>query len=74
MRRKTARSVYMPTLEQFRICASPRAEHERIVRRLRDQLAVAECARRAADAQLKEIQRLPERIFAAAFGDGERAA
>jgi type I restriction enzyme S subunit len=70
----THKTIYMPTLEQFRICAPPRPEQERIVRRLRDQLAVAESARLAAEAQLKEIQRLPERILATAFGDGERAA
>ena len=70
----THKTIYMPTLEQFRICAPPRPEQERIVRRLRDQLAVAESARLAAEAQLREIQLLPERILATAFGDGERAA
>ncbi|CRI67978.1 hypothetical protein THIOKS190083 [Thiocapsa sp. KS1] len=70
----THKTIYMPTLEQFRICAPPRPEQERIVRRLRDQLATAESARVAAEAQLKEIQRLPERILATAFGEGERSA
>ncbi len=55
-----------------RICAPPRPEQERIVHRLREQLAAAESARLAAEAQLKEIQRLPDRILATAFGDGER--
>lgn len=70
----THKTICMPTLEQFRICAPPRPEQERIVRRLRDQLATAESARVAAEAQRKEIQRLPERILATAFGEGERSA
>jgi hypothetical protein len=49
-------------------------EQRRSVRRLRDQLAAAESVRFAAEGQLKEIQRLPERTLATAFGEGERAA
>jgi type I restriction enzyme S subunit len=45
-----------------------------IVDRLKHLLAAAETTRIASYAQLKEIQRLPERILATAFGDGERAA
>jgi type I restriction enzyme S subunit len=67
----THKTIYMPTLEQFRICAPPRPEQERIVRRLKAQLACAEEARVAAAAQLAEIERLPARILAHAFGDAE---
>jgi restriction endonuclease S subunit len=70
----THKTIYMPTLEQFRICAPPRPEQERIVRRLKAQLACAEEARTAAAAQLAEIERLPGRILAHTFGDAESPA
>jgi type I restriction enzyme, S subunit len=70
----THKTIYMPTLEQFRICAPARPEQERIVGRLKAQLAAADQARVAAQAQLAEIERLPGRILARAFGDLEGPA
>lgn len=54
----THKTIYMPTLEQFRICAPPRAEQERIVAALNAQMAAAEGARVASETQVEEIQSL----------------
>lgn len=63
----THKTIYMPQLESFRICAPDINEQRRIIQRLRSQLAEADVIARAATAQLAEIERLPQRILAAAF-------
>jgi type I restriction enzyme, S subunit len=65
----THKTIYMPTLESFHLCLPPRPEQERIVKRLKAQLAAVEEARIAAQAQLEEIERLPARLLAQAFAD-----
>ncbi len=63
----THKTIYMPTLEAFHICMPDRAEQEAIVRRLKNQLTAVDDLRRAAQAQLKDIESLPGRLLAQAF-------
>jgi type I restriction enzyme S subunit len=63
----THKTIYMPTLESFHVCAPLREEQQRIVERLKAQLAEVETARQAAQAQLAEIKCLPQRLLAQAF-------
>ena len=63
----THKTIYMPMLGAFHICMPKRAIQERIVNKLKVQLAAIEDARAAAQAQLKEIEGLPARLLAHAF-------
>jgi len=63
----THKTIYMPTLEAFHICIPRVEEQRRIAVRLKDQLAEAEIARQAAQAQLAEIERLPQKLLSQAF-------
>lgn len=64
----THKTIYMPTLEAFHVCAPQINEQRRIAARLKAQLAEVEDARRAALVQLAEIDRLPQQLLAHAFG------
>lgn len=64
----THKTIYMPTLEAFHICAPERHVQEEIVKKLKAQLEVVEVARKAAQAQLLSIEALPKRVMATAFG------
>jgi restriction endonuclease S subunit len=63
----THKTIYMPTLETFHVCAPPRAEQEHIVRRLKTQLDRANQARAAVQTQLADIRALPSQLLAQAF-------
>lgn len=63
----THKTIYMPTLESFHLCAPGIAEQRRIAARLKAQLAEADAIHQAAAAQLAEIERLPQRLLAQAF-------
>jgi type I restriction enzyme S subunit len=63
------KTIYMPTIESFHLCAPPLPEQQRMARRLRDQLAATRTlCQRLAERQ-QQIDLLPQRILAAAFGD-----
>ena len=63
----THKTIYMPMLGSFHLCLPDRATQGAIVHALKAQLAAAEDARQAAQAQLDEIKRLPGRLLAQAF-------
>ena len=65
----THKTIYMPALQSFHICLPGITEQRAIARRLDTQLAAAKALREAAAAQLAEIERLPARLLAQAFGD-----
>lgn len=58
----------MPTIQSFHLCAPDLAEQKRIARILRDRLAAAESLTVALKARLADIERLPQRLLATAFG------
>jgi len=61
------KTIYMPTIETFRIYAPRIEEQRRIARALRERLAAAEALNDDLKARLAEIERLPSRFLAAAF-------
>jgi type I restriction enzyme S subunit len=63
----THKTIYMPQLESFHLCAPEIDEQRRIVRRLKAQIAEVHQIQAAATAQLAEIERLPQRLLAQAF-------
>ena len=63
----THKTIYMPQLESFHLCAPGIDEQRRIAQHLKAQLAEVENIHAAAAAQLAEIDRLPHRILAQAF-------
>jgi type I restriction enzyme S subunit len=64
----THKTIYMPALESFHVCMPKIDEQRRIVRRLKAQLAEADAIAKAAAEQLAEVERLPQRLLAQAFG------
>lgn len=62
------KTIYMPTIQSFHLCAPAIEEQRRIARRLRERLAAAESLTESLRARLAEIERLPQRLLAAAFG------
>jgi type I restriction enzyme, S subunit len=65
------KTIYMPTIESFHVCAPPIDEQRRIARTLRAQLAAAEALQTRLAERQAEIERLPQRILAAAFGEAD---
>ena len=65
------KTIYMPTIQSFHICAPAIVEQRRIARTLRDQLAAADVLHKRLAERQAEIERLPQRILAAAFGDAD---
>lgn len=63
----THKTIYMPTLESFHLCAPAIDEQRCLVDSLKTQLAEAAAIHAAAAAQLAEIERLPQRLLAQAF-------
>lgn len=61
------KSIYMPTIQSFQICAPDIDEQRRIARTLRERLAAAESLNDALKARLTDIECLPQRLLAAAF-------
>lgn len=62
------KTIYMPTIKSFHICAPEIDEQRRIARTLRDRLAAAESLNVALKGRLADIERLPQRLLADAFG------
>lgn len=62
------KTIYMPTIQTFCVCAPQIAEQRRIARTLRDRLAATNSLQNAIKARFAEIERLPHRLLAAAFG------
>lgn len=62
------KTIYMPTIQSFHLCAPDLPEQRRIARRLRERLGEAETLRRRLNERLAEIGQLPQRILASAFG------
>lgn len=65
----THKTIYMPQLQSFHLCAPDITEQHRIVARLKSQLAEADAIAQAAAAQLKEIEGLPQKLLAQAFSE-----
>jgi type I restriction enzyme S subunit len=63
------KTIYMPTIESFHIYAPTIDEQRRIARILRERLAAAETLTNKLQARLAEIERLPQKLLAAAFGE-----
>lgn len=61
------KTIYMPTIQTFHICAPEIDEQRRIARTLRERLAAAEALTTGLKARLTDIERLPQRLLAAAF-------
>ena len=66
----THKTIYMPALKSLQICHPCIDEQKQIVIRLKAQLAEVEKARKTAEAQLREINLLPQKILSQAFGGG----
>jgi type I restriction enzyme, S subunit len=65
------KTIYMPAIQSFHVAAPAIAEQRRIARTLREQLAAAETLRTRLAERQAEIERLPQRILAAAFGEAD---
>lgn len=63
------RTVYMPTVQAFRVCIPALDEQRRIVRMLRHGMAQVERARAAAEAQMEAASALRSAILRSAFSD-----
>ncbi|MBK9245222.1 MAG: restriction endonuclease subunit S [Burkholderiales bacterium] len=63
----THKTIYMPTLESFHVCAPDIDTQRRIVRSLKQHLEEASALCTALDAQQAELARLPQRLLAQAF-------
>ena len=61
------KTIYMPTIQSFHLCAPALEEQRRIARRLRDSLAAAEALSSRLRERQAEIAQLPRRLLAAAF-------
>jgi len=61
------KTIYMPTIESFHICAPDIQEQRRIARMLGERLGAAETLTEGLYSRLGEIERLPQRLLAAAF-------
>lgn len=62
------KTIYMPTLQSFQVCAPAIGEQRHIASVLRERLKSAEAICDGLMARLDEIERLPSRLLAAAFG------
>lgn len=63
----THKTIYMPTLSSFHLCAPARPEQERIVAELKQRLAAADRMAGAVRAQLTDLGALPARLLAQVF-------
>lgn len=63
----THKTIYMPTLESFHICAPDPKNQRQIIRALKPRLAEAARLRAALNAQHAELAALPQRLLAQAF-------
>lgn len=65
------KTVYVPTVKAFRVCAPPLAEQKRIAGILKEQMAAVERARAAAQAQLEAAQSLPAAYMREVFDSAQ---
>ena len=65
----THKTIYMPTLESFHVCAPKPETQRRIVRALKQRMVEAGTLRAALDAQQANLAALPQRLLAQAFED-----
>ncbi|SFZ79555.1 restriction endonuclease subunit S [Chitinimonas taiwanensis] len=63
----THKTIYMPQLGSFHLCAPDIDDQRRIVAHLKQQLAEADALRAALEQQLRDLDALPQRILALAF-------
>lgn len=63
----THKTIYMPTLESFHICAPGIDAQRRIVHELKRRLGEAACLRESLESQQKELAELPQRLLSQAF-------
>lgn len=63
----THKTIYMPTLEAFHLCAPSIEEQGQIAASLKAQLAEVETARQAARAQVRDAELLRQRLLRQAF-------
>lgn len=63
----THKTIYMPELRAFHVCAPPRVEQERIVATIKANLALLDEARQAFELQKKAFGLLPQKILRHAF-------
>lgn len=64
------KTIYFPTVKAFSVCIPPVDDQSRLAARLREQMAAAEQARAAADAELAAINALPAALLRRAFNGG----
>ena len=62
------KTIYMPAIQSFQVCAPHIDEQRRIVRALRDRLATVEALTTGLKARIADIERLPQRLLTATFG------
>lgn len=62
------KTIYMPTIQSFQICAPDIEEQRRIAKVLSERLAAAEELTTSLTTRLADIEKLPQRLLAAAFG------
>jgi len=65
----THKTIYMPALESFRICAPSRCQQEEIVGALKERLGAVDSFRNELQSRMAEIESLPSRLLANVFGD-----
>ena len=65
----THKTIYMPTLEAFHVCAPDPDTQRRIVAALKPRLADAATLRAALHEQMADLTALPQRLLAQAFKD-----
>jgi type I restriction enzyme S subunit len=70
----THKTIYMPQLESFHLCAPDINDQRHIVTALKQQLAQADVLRGALEQQLRDLDALPQRILALAFQSGAPVA
>jgi type I restriction enzyme S subunit len=63
----THKTIYMPALESFHLCAPELSEQRRIVKNLRETLDKIAGLHVSLEQQRSELKQLPQRIFAQAF-------
>jgi type I restriction enzyme S subunit len=64
----THKTIYMPALESFLVCAPDIEEQKRIANDLKSQLTAVEALRTGLTQRADDISALPQRILASAFG------
>ena len=61
------KTIYMPTIESFHVCAPKISEQRRIAHALRELLSAVDALNAVLSQRLAEIERLPQKLLAAAF-------